>query len=128
MPSAPAEILSWIVGANVVITLLTTLYTLLSARGTKALTAVGELSKALTAFIDERKLTDAATIARIVLAESRVQSVEAEIKHMPNQKTVHELQLTLKDMAIEMTKIGASADQSARTAGRVEAYLLEHGK
>lgn len=124
----PAEILAWVVGANVVITLLTTLYTLLSTRGTKALAAVDSVNKSLGAFIEERKLADAATIARFTLAESRIQSVEAEIKHMPNQKSVHELQLTLKDMQVEMAKISSSAEQSARTAGRVEAYLLEHGK
>lgn len=60
--------------------------------------------------------------------ESRLQSVEDEIKHLPDRGMVHELQLTLKDIQIEMASIKAATEQSTRTSRRVEEYLLSHAK
>lgn len=60
--------------------------------------------------------------------DRRIQAVEAELKYVPRLEQIMQLQATLHEMRVEMTKIGASADQSARTAARVETYLLEHGK
>lgn len=60
--------------------------------------------------------------------ERRVGSVENELRHLPSQKDVHQLQLSLADIRNELTKVAASAEQSARTGARVEAYLLEHAK
>lgn len=89
-------------------------------------------AKHTQADLDKFKLAEAERWEKIdavfIEHERRVQTIESELKHLPSQKSVHELQLTLKDMQVEMAKIGASADQSARTAARVETYLLEHGK
>ncbi len=59
--------------------------------------------------------------------DRRVQSLEGEMRHLPDKDAVHRLELTLRDMQVEMAKIAASADQSARTTARVETYLLEKG-
>lgn len=58
--------------------------------------------------------------------ERRIQAIEGELKHLPDQQAVHRLELTLKDMQAEIIKIAASADQSARTSARVETYLIEN--
>jgi ABC-type phosphate transport system auxiliary subunit len=60
--------------------------------------------------------------------DRRIQRCEDELKHLPDQKAVHELALALKDMQAEIAKIGASADQSARTSKRIEEYLLAEKK
>lgn len=60
--------------------------------------------------------------------DRRIQQVESELKHLPDQKAVHELALALKDMQAEIVKIAASADQSARTSTRIEQYLLAEKK
>lgn len=59
---------------------------------------------------------------------SRIQAVENEIKHLPDRAMVHEVQLTLKDIQIEMASIKAATEQSTRTSRRVEEYLLSQGK
>lgn len=66
--------------------------------------------------------------AKLVEHERRIHTLEHELKHLPNIQLVHELQLSLKDIQMELAKVASSAEQSARTSSRVEAYLLEHGK
>lgn len=56
--------------------------------------------------------------------ERRIQDIENDLKHMPDQQAVHRLELTLKDMQAEIIKIAASAEQSARATARVETYLM----
>lgn len=58
--------------------------------------------------------------------DSRIQAVEIGFNHLPDKDAVHRLELALSEMKVEIVKIGASADQSARTAARVETYLLEN--
>ena len=84
-----------------------------------------ELDNFITGHRDKHEAMDKALAA----VERRVQSVEDELKHRPDQKAMHELALALKDMQAEIVKIGASAEQSARTSKRIEEYLLsEHNK
>lgn len=63
--------------------------------------------------------------SRLSALESRVQDLESELKHLPDRAMVHELQLTLKDIQIEMASIKAATEQSTRTSRRVEEYLLQ---
>lgn len=60
--------------------------------------------------------------------ERRIQSVESDVKHLPDRKMVHDLQLTLKDIQIEMASIKTSTEQSTRTSRRVEEFLLRKGE
>ncbi|MCR5855980.1 DUF2730 domain-containing protein [Mesorhizobium sp. J428] len=115
------EIKDWLGVAALLISVGGFLYAWLSSGAKKAMT---DLEVFKSAEAERWEKIDAVFIEH----ERRVQSIENELKHLPSQKSVHELQLTLKDMQVEMAKIGASADQSARTAARVETYLLEHGK
>ncbi len=60
--------------------------------------------------------------------EKRIQAVETELRHLPDRAMVHDLQLTLKDIQIEMASIKAATEQSTRTSRRVEEYLLKRGE
>ncbi|MHA7881733.1 DUF2730 family protein [Nitratireductor rhodophyticola] len=75
---------------------------------------------------NSKKIADLDEAAKAL--ESRVQELETEMRHLPDKDAVHRLELTLKDMSAEIIKIGTSAEQSARTTARVEAYLLEQNK
>ncbi|CAN0654323.1 DUF2730 family protein [Nitratireductor aquimarinus] len=103
-------IVPWLSAAALIISLGTSVSTLLTSgakQNAKKIADLDESSKGL---------------------ESRVQELETEMRHMPDKDAVHRLELTLKDMSAEIMKIGTSADQSARTTARVEAYLLEQKK
>lgn len=59
---------------------------------------------------------------------SRIQAIEIGMHHLPDRDMVHGLQLTLKDIQIEMAAIKASAEQSTRISRRMEEYLIENSK
>lgn len=62
----------------------------------------------------------------LVQHDRRIQTVEDEIKHLPDIQVVHDLQLTLKDLQIEMTAIRAASEQSTRISQRVENWLISN--
>lgn len=121
----PADINPWLTLGVSATALGGVVWSLLTSAGAKALKEVGELRQSTA--LDEKKAAELIA-ARFQLLESRVLVIEGELKHMPNLQLVHELQLALKDIQLELSKVASSAEQSARTSSRVEAYLLEHGK
>lgn len=123
-----AQILALVVAGNTLITFVTAAYNLLSTRGTKALDGLAKLSDALSKETASRKMGEDATLARFAEMAGRVQRLETEFGHLPDQQAVHQLQLTLKDMQVEIAKISASAERSARTSDRVEQFLMERAK
>jgi hypothetical protein len=122
------QVMVWLVAGNTVIAFGTAAYNLLSTRGTKALAAVDKIAVSLGQESSNRRLAEDAINARFALVESRVQKLETEFAHLPDQQAVHQLQLTMKDMQVEITKIAAAAERSARTSDRVEQYLMERAK
>ena len=90
-----------------------------------ALALLISIGSALTAYF--RAGSKEAT-TKLTEHDRRIQKLELELNHLPNIQLVHELQLALKDIQMELAKVASSAEQSARTSSRVEAYLLEHGK
>lgn len=66
-----------------------------------------------------------ANASRISDHEKRIQAMEGELRHLPDKDAVHRLELSLAGLQVEIVKIGASAEQSARTSARVEQYLME---
>jgi hypothetical protein len=60
--------------------------------------------------------------------DSRVQALESEMRHLPDKELVHRLELTMKDMQVQMAGMAASAEATARTARRVEEFLLDQAK
>jgi hypothetical protein len=105
-----APILPWLGGIALILSLGNTIITFLTSGSTANADAISKLS------------------TRVGDTETRLQNVESELKHLPDQQAVHRLELTLKDMQIEISRIASSAEQSARTSTRVEQYLLERGK
>lgn len=57
----------------------------------------------------------------------RMQAVEGELRHLPDKDGVHRLQLEMRDMRTDMARIAASSEQAARTAERLEKFLLKEG-
>lgn len=62
---------------------------------------------------------------RLDAHDRRIQSVEQEIRHMPDRETVHRLELTMKDMQTQIAAMAASAEATERTARRVEQFLID---
>jgi hypothetical protein len=60
--------------------------------------------------------------------DSRIQELESTMRHLPDRQVVHELQLTMKDIQIELAGVKASTETAARTSRRVEEFLLDKAK
>lgn len=65
---------------------------------------------------------------RLTVHGSRIQELESTMKHLPDRQVVHELQLTMKDIQIELAGVKSSTETAARTSRRVEEFLLEKAK
>lgn len=83
------------------------------------------IATAVNAFVGAGSKKNA---SMLVEHESRIQALESEIKHLPDRDMVHDLQLTLKDIQIEMASIKVATEQSSRTSRRVEDYLINRGE
>lgn len=59
---------------------------------------------------------------------SRIQAIEIGVHHLPDREMVHSLQLTLKDIQIEMAAIKTAAEQSTRISRRMEDFLIDGSK
>ena len=114
-------LMPWLLAASTILSLGTTVYTLMSAGSKQTAT---DLENHKTAQAQKAAAVDGS----ILDLTRRVQTVEGELHHLPNKDALHSLELTLRDMKVEMAKIAASADQSARTAQRVENYLQEKAR
>lgn len=122
-------LLAWIVGANTVINFATTVYTLLSARATRALKAAEDLSTRLSATAD-------AVSERFQKAESRLLRVEADIQHLPSREQAHDLQIAIERLAGRMETLDErltgrmdTLDERikpiAATSARIQNFLME---
>ncbi len=109
------------VAVNTLISCGTAVYALLTASSKKTATDLAEF-KATVATDFETIQTSHAAVDR------RVQTLESELKHLPDRAMVHDLQLTLKDIQIELASVKAATEQATRTSQRVETYLLERSK
>jgi NADP-dependent 3-hydroxy acid dehydrogenase YdfG len=93
---------------------LITLATLIKGNLTSGEKALGErMGKAETKMVDY---------------DRRIQSVESEIKHLPDKDMVHNLQLDLTDMKGQMAMMVKSSEATERATRRVEEFLLSQTK
>lgn len=60
--------------------------------------------------------------------EKRVQKLESAFEYLPDKDSVHRLELTMKDMQVQMASMSAASEATARTARRVEEFLLDQAK
>ncbi len=56
--------------------------------------------------------------------DRRIQTVEAEIKHLPTKESVHQLQVDLTDMKGQMMSMAKTSEATERATRRVEEFLL----
>lgn len=115
------HLLPWMVFANTAITLFTAVYAGLTAGAKKATTdlAAYKKSNGEQLAVLEQKASDHG---------SRIQSLEDAMQHLPDRDMVHGLQLTLKDIQIEMATMRALTEQATRTSQRVEGWLLKRAE
>lgn len=59
--------------------------------------------------------------------ERRVQTAEADIRHMPDKDTVQKLQVDLAEMKAQMTAMVKSSEATERATRRVEDFLIKRG-
>lgn len=89
-------------------------------------------SKKAQADLDEHKAEMAERHATMDTAldglDRRVQSLESDFKHLPDKEMVHNLQLTMKDLQLEIGSVKSTSEQAARTAQRVEDFLRSQSK
>lgn len=60
--------------------------------------------------------------------EKRLQKLESAFEYMPDKDMVHRLEITMKDMQVQMASMSAASEATARTARRVEEFLLDQAK
>jgi phage shock protein A len=66
-------------------------------------------------------------ITSIDAMETRLTQIEAEMKHLPDEKALTELKLAISDMKGGLGRMEESMAGLARTTHRVEEYLLKKG-
>jgi len=113
-------LMPWLLAAATILNLGSTIVTLLTAGSKKNATDLEKFKSLVNRLLEE-------TDKRLDTHESRIQALENDIKHLPDREMVHNLQLTLKDIQIEMASIKSATEQSTRTSRRVEEFLMSAG-
>jgi hypothetical protein len=124
----PDQIVAWAVAANTFITLGTAVYTFLTARASKALSELAAIRTELEEMAEKRRVEEQAVVARFQLIENRVQSIDGELKHMPDISTTNDLKLSLAELTGVVNTQAEVTNGVARSLRRLEDYLLEKGK
>ncbi|WP_026784223.1 DUF2730 family protein [Pleomorphomonas koreensis] len=65
-----------------------------------------------------------ATEKKVIEHDRRIQTLEGEVKHLPNKDAVHNLQLDLTELKGHVATMAKSAEATERTTRRVEEFLL----
>lgn len=78
----------------------------------------------------ERKLEERVTKVELKLVEHdrRVQTVESEMKHLPDRETAHSLQLAMERIVGRLDTMDERLRPIAATNHRLQEYLLEQAK
>lgn len=104
------DLRNWFSVAALAVSLATTIYAFLTSKAK----ANAEHLKSV-----DKSLTD---------LDRRVQSVEAEQKHMPSKDDVNQLKLDIAEMKGAMQALDGEVKGVSRTIRRVEDYLMKEGK
>ncbi|CAK7257536.1 MULTISPECIES: DUF2730 family protein [unclassified Shinella] len=78
----------------------------------------------------ERKLEERVTKVELKLVEHdrRIQTVESEMKHLPDRETAHNLQISMERIAGRLDTMDERLRPIAATNHRLQEYLLEQAK
>jgi hypothetical protein len=78
----------------------------------------------------EKKLDERLTKAehKLIEHDRRVQSLEGEIKHLPDRETAHRLELALTKISGRLDTLDERLNPIAATSGRLQEFLLEQAQ
>ncbi|MFC3074677.1 DUF2730 domain-containing protein [Shinella pollutisoli] len=78
----------------------------------------------------EKKLDERLTKAESKLVEydRRVQTLESEMRHMPDRDTAHRLELTMEKISGRLDTLDERLKPIAATSGRLQEFLLEQAQ
>ncbi len=79
-----------------------------------------DLEKSVKALTDD----GAAAEKKLTEHDRRIQTLEAEVRHLPNKDAVHNLQIDLTELKGHVATMAKSAEATERTTRRVEEFLL----
>jgi phage shock protein A len=65
---------------------------------------------------------------KIIEHDRRIQTIEGEMKHLPNKDTVNKLQVDMTELKGDIALIAKSSEATERATRRVEEFLLHHDK
>lgn len=114
------QLMPWLLALNTLLSIGTVVYAVMTSGAKKT---AGDLEKHKTDTEERWGLLDKILDDHAV----RIQSIEGEMKHLPDKDLVHQLQMTMKDIQIEMAGVKAETQAAARTSRRVEEFLLRTG-
>lgn len=63
---------------------------------------------------------------KLIEHDRRIQTVENEMRHLPNKDTVNKLQVDMTDLKGQISLIAKSSEATERATRRVEEFLLRH--
>lgn len=113
-----AVLTQWAGAIALLISLLTTVYTLVTSTSKKTASALEAFQESCGRVLEKLE-------GSLAAQEKRIQALEGEMRHLPDKDAVHRLELKLGEIQVDVVKIGASAEQSARTTQRMESFLLQ---
>ena len=61
---------------------------------------------------------------KLIEHDRRIQTVEADIKHLPDKDTVHKMELAMAEMKSQLASMVKSSEATERATRRVEEFLL----
>ncbi|CDX19917.1 conserved hypothetical protein [Mesorhizobium sp. ORS 3359] len=114
------QLMPWLLGINTLMSIGTVIYAVMTSGAKKT---AGDLEKHRSKTEERWVLLDKILDDHAV----RIQSIEGEMKHLPDKDLVHQLQMTMKDIQIEMAGVKAETQAAARTSRRVEEFLMRTG-
>lgn len=100
-------LMPWLLAATTILNLGTLVYNLMSSSSKKNAAAISDLTALMAAH------------------GSRIQSLESDMKHLPDAKAVADLRLAISDLGGKIGRMEESQSNSARTINRVEEFLLK---
>lgn len=64
--------------------------------------------------------------SKLIELDRRTQSLEGEMKHLPDKDSVHKLQLDLTEMKSQLVAMIKSSEATERATRRVEEFLMNN--
>lgn len=59
--------------------------------------------------------------------DQRIQRLENEMQHLPDKDMVHRMELSMKDMQVQMATMASETQATSRSLRRMEEWLIKKG-